>query len=191
MGGTGNTGQAPEKQQGVQAGLAAGGDPALPQWGAGAAAPGDVAPQGGLPGLTEAPPSLRPYEETVGSTGAGAGPSTGLLAASSQGPMGFNHSPYPTAAAAVPTFGAEPAPVAAAAAAVEKAKLQKPYEPVFKDVPMRMAGYNDPEMNWQLVQNSQVRNPTDLIPEEGLGYLGQYQQRVRDYMAWQNQQAGK
>jgi hypothetical protein len=114
MGGTGNTGATPEKQAGVQAGLAAGGDPAMPQWGAGAAAPGEVAPQGGLPALTEAPPTLRPYEEATASTGTGAGPSTGLLAPSSAGPMGFNSSPYPTKSAAVNTFAAAAPPPAAA-----------------------------------------------------------------------------
>jgi hypothetical protein len=124
MGGTGNTGQAPEGQKGVETTLAAGGDPTLPQWGAGAAAPGQVAAQQGLPALTEAPPSLRPYEEAVGSTGAGAGPSTGLLAPAGAGnaggntiagPMGFNSDPYPTRAAPVDTFAAPtptPAPVA-------------------------------------------------------------------------------
>jgi hypothetical protein len=116
MGGTGNTGQAPEKQAGVQAGLLAGGDPALPQWGAGAAAPGTVAPQGGLPALTEAPPTLRPYEEAAASTGTGAGPSTGLLAPQT-GPMGFQHDPYPVAPTDVPTYGAAAPPPAAASAA--------------------------------------------------------------------------
>jgi hypothetical protein len=114
MGGTGNTGQAPEKQQGVQDAITAGGNPALPQWGAGAAAPGTVAGQQGLPALTEAPPSLRPYEEAAASTGAGAGPSTGLLAPSSAGPMGFQSDPYPTKSAAVDTFAAA-APAADAA----------------------------------------------------------------------------
>jgi hypothetical protein len=116
MGGTGNTGATPEKQAGVQAGIAAGGDPALPQWGAGAAAPGEVAPQGGLPALTEAPPTLRPYEEATASTGTGAGPQTGLLApaGAGAGPMGFQSDPYPTRSAAVDTFAA-PAPAAAEA----------------------------------------------------------------------------
>jgi hypothetical protein len=116
MGGTGNTGAEPEKQAGVQAGLAAGGDPAMPQWGAGAAAPGEVAAQGGLPALTEAPPTLRPYEEATASTGTGAGPQTGLLAPSSAGPMGFSSNPYPTRSAAVETFAAAAPPPAAAAA---------------------------------------------------------------------------
>jgi hypothetical protein len=114
MGGTGNTGMEPEKQQGLQSSLA-GADPNIPQWGAGAAAPGDVAAQGGLPALTEAPPTLRPYEEATASTGTGAGPTTGLLAGGAQqGPMGFQSNPYPTAAAAVPTYGAAAPPPAAA-----------------------------------------------------------------------------
>lgn len=128
MGGTGNTGATPEKQLGVQDAITASGNASLPQWGAGAAALGTVAGQQGLPALTEAPPSLRPYEETVGSTGAGAGPQTGLLAPSGAGnaggntitgPMGFQHDPYPTAAAPVATFAA-PAPVAPAAPEVPK-----------------------------------------------------------------------
>lgn len=128
MGGTGNTGATPDKQRGVQDAITASGNASLPQWGAGAAAPGTVAGQQGLPALTEAPPSLRPYEETVGSTGAGAGPQTGLLAPSGAGnaggstiagPMGFQSDPYPTKAAPVETFTA-PAPVAPAAPEVPK-----------------------------------------------------------------------
>jgi hypothetical protein len=128
MGGTGNTGQTPEKQAGVQDAITASGNASLPQWGAGAAAPGTVAGQQGLPALTEAPPSLRPYEEATASTGAGAGPQTGLLAPQGAGnagggtiagPMGFQSDPYPTQAAPVDTFAA-PAPVAPAAPEVPK-----------------------------------------------------------------------
>jgi hypothetical protein len=150
MGGTGNTGATPEKQAGVQDAITASGNASLPQWGAGAAAPGDVAPQGGLPGLTEAPPTLRPYEETVGSTGAGAEPSTGLLAPQT-GPMGFQHDPYPTAAAPVQTFAA--AAPAAAAAGDGKDYTPKSFRPIYDAVADATAAtggrglfYND--QNW-------------------------------------------
>ena len=108
MGGTGNTGQDPNKLTGLSTSVEGGGasgEGGAPQ------APGATLPAWVPPAETA---EMRPYELTDASTGAGAAPVANLGFPTD--PMGFNHSPYPTAAAAVPTYAAAAAPVAPAAA---------------------------------------------------------------------------
>ena len=107
MGGTGNTGQ-----QGGYLGMSTPLGPSGPGW-AGAAPAASAAETS-----TATPPALRPYETATASTGTlstaptanGPGPVTSPIAPNLGFPTGFNHTPYPTAAASVPT-AAGPAPV--------------------------------------------------------------------------------
>jgi hypothetical protein len=112
MGGTGNTGEDPNKALGLSTSVDGGG-----ATGAGGTpqAPGAVTPAW-VPPAETAPAEMRPYELTAGSqgTGATAAPVQNLGFPSAQTiaePMGFNHDPYPTRAADVPTY-AGAAPVA-------------------------------------------------------------------------------
>jgi len=81
------------------------------------------------------------------------------------------------------------APIQGAAAPVA---LQKPFTPTYQAIPMRQAGQSTPEMNWQIVNNALAsgQKASDVIPEEGLYMLGPYEKQVRDYIAWEKQQAG-
>jgi len=112
MGGTGNTGEDPNKALGLSTSVEGGGAAGT---GGTAQAPGAVTPAWAPPTET-APAEMRPYELATASTGAGAtaAPVQNLGFPSAQTiaePMGFHHDPYPTAAAAVPTY-AGAAPVA-------------------------------------------------------------------------------
>jgi len=108
MGGGGNTGQSPYGDSGA-AGVSAAGGRTLPDW-------ASTLSPAGAPAAALAPPDTqRPYE-AAGSPSTGllagpapaAGPATGTLA---QQPTGFQHDPYPTTAAATPTYAATLPPV--------------------------------------------------------------------------------
>src|SRR3954469_5034377 len=115
MGGTGNTGEDPNKALGLSTSVEGGGAAGTPGVG-GAQAPGVVTPAWAPPTDT-APAEMRPYELATASTGAGAeaAPAQNLGFPSAAEPMGFHHDPYPTAAAAVPTYAGAPYPPPAAA----------------------------------------------------------------------------
>jgi hypothetical protein len=122
MGGTGNTGQDPIKQQGLSTSVDGGGAAGTPGWANdGSQVPGAGTPMSnGVPPASTEPAVLRDYELTAGSTGAGAttAPVQNLGFPTAAEPMGFTHAAYPTAAADVPTYaGAAPAAPAAAAPA--------------------------------------------------------------------------
>jgi hypothetical protein len=126
MGGTGNTGEDPNKANGLSTSVDGGGAAATPGWAGGAQAPGDVSQPGGVPAPETSPALARDYELTTASTGTGAtAPVQNLGFPSAAEPMGFHHAPYPTAAAAVPTY-AGAAPAAPAAAAGDGAAKEDP-----------------------------------------------------------------
>jgi hypothetical protein len=114
MGGTGNTGQTGEVKglPTMTSGTPA--TPSTPDWAAPATTPAAA--------LADTPATLRPYEQATGvSTGLlsttppTTAPATGTLATNpttaTAGPTGFQHDPYPTAAAEVPTVSGQAPPV--------------------------------------------------------------------------------
>jgi hypothetical protein len=114
MGGTGNTGEDPNKANGLSTSVDGGGATGTPGWAGAAQAPGDVSQPGGVPAPETSPALARDYELTTASTGTGAtAPVQNLGFPTAAEPMGFQHDPYPTKAADVPTY-AGAAPVAAA-----------------------------------------------------------------------------
>jgi hypothetical protein len=111
--------------------------------------------------------------------------------ATSTGGGGFTSAGY------VDTTPTTPPPAAAVApppaATPEPAKLTRPFTPTYASIPMRQAGQSTPEMNWQIVNNALAsgQKASDVIPEEGLYMLGPYEKQVRDYIAWEKQEAGR
>jgi hypothetical protein len=110
MGGTGNTGQTGELTSG-------------PTMAMGGGTGGTITPPAAVttPDWVAPPPEARPYEAQTASTGAlgtpaatasGPGPVTEPATQNLGFPTGFNHDPYPTAAATVPTVASQ-APVVA------------------------------------------------------------------------------
>lgn len=114
MGGTGNTGEDPNKANGLSTSVDGGAAGGTPGWAGDPAAPGTVTTPGGVPAPETSPALARDYELATASTGSGATTTPNLGFPTAADPMGFTHEAYPTKAADVPTYaGAAPvAPVA-------------------------------------------------------------------------------